>query len=90
MRTTIEFPPELMRRAKARAASRGESLKTLLTRAVSAELGQAADASSPRLTRVELPLFGAPGGVKRRISNADLARALDEADAAGLASGRRR
>jgi hypothetical protein len=34
MRTTVELPPHVMRAAKARSAERGESLKTLLTRAV--------------------------------------------------------
>src|SRR2546423_11622465 len=40
MRTTVDFPGDLVRRAKARAAARGESLKTLLTRAVASEVGQ--------------------------------------------------
>src|SRR5262249_4822280 len=42
MRTTVELPPELMKKAKAQAAARGESLKTLLTRAVASELGRSA------------------------------------------------
>ena len=34
MKTTIELPDELLRRAKAAAAPRGESMKELLTRAL--------------------------------------------------------
>lgn len=34
MKTTVELPDELLRRAKAAAALRGESMKALLTRAL--------------------------------------------------------
>lgn len=81
MRTTVMLPPEIMRAAKARSAERGESLKALLTRAVEAELGRAAPSESAR-TRVSLPLFGSVDGPPIRVSNADLARALADADAA--------
>ncbi len=81
MRTTVEFAPALMRAAKARSAERGESLKTLLTRAVAAELGVVRVASADR-PRVVLPLFGASTGPRVSPSNADLERALADADAA--------
>ena len=58
MRTTVELPRELLRRAKACAAERGETLKTLLTRAVATELGRTGAAEPPEPRRVELPLFG--------------------------------
>jgi hypothetical protein len=81
MRTTVELPPDLMRQAKARAAAQGESLKTLLTRAVAAELGK-----SQRLTsagsHVQLPLFG-KAGKPVRVSNQDIERAL-AADDVGI------
>ena len=95
MRTTVELPPELMRAAKARSAESGESLKTLLTRAVAAEL-ETPVARRGQKTRVSLPLFGAPAGPRVRPSNADLERALAAADVAALPlsksskSGRRR
>lgn len=81
MRTTVELPPELMRAAKARSAERGESLKSLLTRAVAAELQLQA---TPRgqATRVRLPLFGETPGPRVKLTNADLARALADDDAA--------
>jgi hypothetical protein len=74
MRTTVEIPPDLMRAAKARAAESGESLKSLLTRAVAAELGVAAGRRAPA-ARVKLPLFGS-AGPPVHLSNADLERAL--------------
>jgi hypothetical protein len=79
MRTTVELPPEIMRQAKARAAALGESLKTLLTRAVAAELGKSPNTSSPR-TRVRLPLFGDPKKKQVHVSNEDIARAMAEDD----------
>jgi hypothetical protein len=82
MRTTVELDPALMRAAKARSAELGESLKSLLSRAVSAEL----DAEAPRSgRRVTLPLFGRRGKVLRNPSNADLEAALADADAASIA-----
>lgn len=81
MRTTVELPPELMRAAKARSAERGESLKSLLTRAVAAEL-ELQTARRGQQTRVRLPLFGSATGSPVKLTNADLARALADADAA--------
>lgn len=87
MRTTVELPPALLRKAKMRAAARGESLKTLLTRAVAAELGQGYQ--DTRRRRVEFPLFGDPSGPLVDLGGLDLARALADDDAA-LAGRRRR
>lgn len=82
MRTTVMFAPELMRSVKSRSAERGESLKTWLTRAVQAELGR--DVAAPvTQRRLVLPMFGG-SGVAVPLSNADLERALAEADAAGV------
>jgi hypothetical protein len=86
MRTTVEFPVELFRKAKARAASRGESLKTLITRAVAAEIGQAATAGG----RMTLPLFGDPKGRRVDLRASDLARALADDDVAHARRRRRR
>ncbi len=79
MLTTVELPPALLRKAKVRAAARGESLKTLLTRAMAAELGQGNETTTRR--RVELPLFGNSTGPPVDLSGLDLAKALaaDEA-----------
>ena len=86
MRTTVELPPELFRRAKARAAQRGETLKALLTRAVAAELGHAHDRPATR-ARLELPLIGDPSAPSIRVRAADLERALAHDDV--IRAGRR-
>jgi hypothetical protein len=78
--------PELFRKAKARAASRGESLKTLITRAVAAEVGH--EHHGMAAARVPLPLFGNPKGRRVDLRAADLARALAADDVAR--AGRRR
>ncbi len=88
MRTTVIFPPELMRAAKARSAELGESLKTLLTRAVEAEIGRETRPRGSR-PRVSLPLFGRAAGPLVSVSNADLEQALADVDGAGV-SGQRR
>lgn len=80
MRTTVEFPPDLFRKAKARAAARGESLKTLVTRAVAAEVGQAREAKARQ--RMTLPTFGDPSGPKVKLSGRDIARILADEDTA--------
>jgi hypothetical protein len=89
MRTTVELPSELMRRAKARAAERGESLKTLLARAVSAELGRSAGPED-KGAQVRLPLFGNPRLGVVDISARDIAHALAQDDAVGAGQAARR
>ena len=88
MRTTLDVPADLFRRAKARAAARGESLKTLLTRAVAAEVGQDHGSAAPR--RMTLPLFGNPKGPPVDLRASDLARALADEDAVRVDRRRRR
>lgn len=90
MRTSVDFPPELFRKAKARAAARGESLKTLLTRAVAAEVGSDPDRRSHQ--RVTLPLFGDSAGPRVDLAVSDLARVLADEDVARVRPrrGRRR
>jgi len=63
-----------------RAAARGESLKTLLTRALAAELGQGSETTTRQ--RVEFPLFGDPTGPLVDLSGLDLANVLADDDTA--------
>jgi len=84
MRTTVDLPPELMRKAKALAAERGESLKSLLTRAVSSEVGRS-KSNPEHSARVRLPLFGSSGTQTVEVTNEGIARAL-AADDAGTSS----
>ena len=76
-----------MRAAKARSAESGESLKSLLTRAVAAEL-QVHSGRSGSKGKVRLPLFGDPTGPPVALTNADLERALADAEAARLSPAR--
>jgi hypothetical protein len=78
MRTTVELPSDLMRQAKAHAAARGESLKALLTRAVTSELGKSRHSRAPA-TNVRLPLFG-KAGKPIAVSKQDSDRALANDD----------
>jgi hypothetical protein len=89
MRTTVELPPDLMKQAKARAAARGESLKTLLTRAVASELGKARHSAPSGGSRVSLPVFGNPKGKPVDISSEDIARSLANDDIVSVSRARR-
>lgn len=90
MRTTVELPPALLRAAKARAADRGEALKTLFTRAVTRELARFAHAARDEQAVWPLIASGRKGTV--RLTNDDLARvdAGEDESRAGRATRRRR
>ena len=58
MKTTLEMPDKLFRRAKATAPQRGQSLKQLVTVALERELaGPAPVSKSPKRTRAEVEAF---------------------------------
>lgn len=78
MRTTVDLPDGLFRRAKACAASRGETLKTFLRRALENEVGGGTRVAEE--ARVKLPLIGHRGGPKIRLTNRDIARLEEEDD----------
>ncbi|MGH3546504.1 MAG: hypothetical protein ACRDPW_11365 [Mycobacteriales bacterium] len=78
MRTTVELPADLMRAAKSHAATRGESLKELFTRAVADEIGGSATRNSSR--RVTLPLVTGPGSSKVIVTNDDIAELFNAED----------
>jgi hypothetical protein len=80
MRTTIDLPPELFRRAKAHAATRGESLKQVFARAIAAEVGGGARPSARRDEPVSLPLIRTRGRAPRPFTAAELERRLAEDD----------
>jgi hypothetical protein len=80
MRTTIDMSPTLMRAAKARAAEQGESLKDLVNRAVSREIGLPATAKT-KSGRVTLPLIARDAAPTVLVTNEDIADALADEDA---------
>lgn len=58
MKTTLEMPDELFRRAKTTAAQRGQSLKQLVTGALERELaGPAAGTKTSKRKRAEVAAF---------------------------------
>lgn len=68
-----------MRAARVRAAQRGETLKEMFTRLVSAEVK--APARSGAGGRVALPLVGAPEGTAVEVTNEDIEAVLADDDA---------
>lgn len=78
MRTTIRLEDALLRRAKAAAAVRGQSLNQLIEDAVRAAL--APRAASARVAEPPLPTYGG-GGLRSGVSLDDSAALLDLMDA---------
>ncbi len=81
MRTTIDLPDELFRRAKARAALKGMTLKELITRFVQLGLRSAAEADgTPHDQRRSTPpiVRAATGQPLETFTHAELHRLLDE------------
>jgi len=71
MRTTIEIPDELFRRAKATAALRGSTMKDLVVRAVEREVESKAIDRKKADRRVKLPILHLKSGRKLDLSNFD-------------------
>ncbi len=84
MRTTVDIPDQILRRAKAAAALEGKSLKAFLTEAVVHELERSADKKIVR-KKVSLPLVPSsrPGTLK--LTSDEIARVLTEEDFHALA-----
>jgi len=81
MKTTIDIPDELLRRAKARAALDGMKLKDLITRYVEQGLSQSKGTSIKplRRRRSELPVArAATGRPLPALTNAEIYRILEE------------
>ena len=55
MRTTLDLPDDLFRQLKVRAATKGATVKDLLTRFVERGLQQPDDIESPRVAAVRFP-----------------------------------
>lgn len=73
MRTSLDLPDDLLKRAKVAAIERGVTLRELISTALKHELNPALKQSFPR-RRVKFPIFPSvvPGTLK--LTNADLAR----------------
>lgn len=77
MRTTIELPDDLLKRAKIAAVERGVSLKELMREALAKELAAAA---TPAPRRVKFPIFPSKRPGTMNLTNADIARLEAEED----------
>ncbi|MGD9137644.1 MAG: hypothetical protein PVH42_12815 [Desulfobacterales bacterium] len=79
MRTTIEIPDHLLRRAKAAAALEGKSLKAFLAKAVKHELERSAEKKIVR-KKVSLPLIPSKRPGTLQLSSQDITNILDKED----------
>jgi len=79
MRTTVDLPDELLKRAKIVAVERGVTLRELIGSAMAKELATGA-APEPARQRVHFPLFSSSRPGSLELTNADLARAEAEED----------
>jgi hypothetical protein len=78
MRTTLELPDTLLKRAKIEAVERGISLKELVGTALERELRE--PAPRPARQRLRFPLIPSKRPGSLRLTNADIARLEDEED----------
>lgn len=79
MRTTVDFPADLLREAKERAAREGRTLSEVVGDAVRSSFSRT---STTGRQPVELPTFGA-GGVQPGVDLDDSAALLDLMDSGG-------
>ena len=84
MRTTVEIPDPILRRAKAAAALEGKSLKSFLMEAVVHELERCAEKKIAR-KKVSLPLVPSDRPGTLRLSADDIAKILNQEDLHALA-----
>lgn len=71
MRTTIDLPDDLFRKAKALAALQGTSLKKFMVRALERETEIAPTETTPKKRDLELPIIKSWRGKKLDLTNFD-------------------
>jgi hypothetical protein len=76
MRTTLDLPDELLKKAKVAAIERGTTLREVVSIALSRELGVASAPNSS--ARTTFPLFRSKGKGKLRIDEKVISRIEDE------------
>ena len=85
MRTTVDVPDHILRRAKAAASLQGKSLKTFVTEALEERIAGAPGMGTGRRLRFPLVPSRHPGSVD--LSSDDISRIL-EAEDSGVPAGR--
>lgn len=76
MRTTLDIPDDLLRRAKAEAALKGKTLQAFVMELLEQKLGL----PQPPSRRVRLPLVRSMAPGRLRLSGADVAEAMAHDD----------
>jgi len=84
MRTTVDIPGHLLRRAKAVAALEGKSLKAFLMEAVTHELERSVEKKIAR-KKVSLPLVPSNRPGSLQLNSDDIAKILNQEDRNALA-----
>jgi hypothetical protein len=80
MRTTLDLPDDLLRRAKIAAVERGTTLRELVGRALERELRSPPESRSTR-RRTAFPVFGSQAAGTLDLTSATIARLEREEDA---------
>lgn len=80
MRTTLDLPDELLKRAKIEAVQRGTSLRDLVGAALQRELNQPSE-PKPSRKRAKFPIFGSKAAGSLRLTNAKIAKLEADEDA---------
>lgn len=80
MRTTLDLPEPLLKRAKIEAVQRGTTLRELVGAALERELAARARGKQPR-RRGRFPIFGSSAPGSLQLTNAKIAKLEDEEDA---------
>ncbi len=83
MRTTLDLPDEVLKRAKIAAVERGVTLRELIGSALVRDLA-AGPPPEPASRRVRFPLFSSQQPGSLALTNADLARAEADEDRSKL------
>jgi hypothetical protein len=81
MRTTVDLPDDLLRRAKSTAALRGMKLKDLIAAFVESGLQQTATYEARQVRKLPTFIREATGNPIPAFSNAEIAEILDAEDA---------
>lgn len=79
MRTTLDLPDELLKRAKIQAVERGTSLRDLVGAALEIELKRP-PVPKPMRKRARFPIFDSKAPGTLRLSNAKIAKLEDDED----------
>lgn len=79
MRTTLDLPEPLLKRAKIEAVQRGTTLRELVGAALEREL-TAPERAKPAKRRGRFPIFGSNAPASMRLTNAKIAKLEDEED----------